>query len=136
MILLDTGPIVALFDPTDAYRAAVTAVLPTLRGTIAIPQPVLGELGYFLGSRLRPAREASALRQLSEGTFALEPAELSDFSRASELVHRYADFPLGTVDALIVAMAERLGVTTLFTLDRRHFGAVKPEHCERFVLVP
>jgi uncharacterized protein len=60
----------------------------------------------------------------------------SDYLRAAELVEKYADFPLGTVDSLIVAMAERLRVTTILTLDRRHFGAIKPLHCESFTLVP
>lgn len=101
-----------------------------------IPLVVLGELGYSLTSRLYPAQEATFLRHLAKGPWNLEPSTVADVVRAAQLVEDYADFPLGTVDALIVAMAERLGVTTLFTLDRRHFGAVKPEHCEQFTLVP
>lgn len=97
---------------------------------------VLGELGYALTSRLYPAQEAEFLRDVAQGPWALEPSIGSDLIRAADLVEQYADFPLGTVDALIVAMAERLGVTTIFTLDRRHFGAVKPAHCERFEIVP
>jgi hypothetical protein len=33
-------------------------------------------------------------------------------------------------------MAERLGVTTVFTLDRRHFGALRPRHVQAFDIVP
>ena len=57
-------------------------------------------------------------------------------TRAAELVEQYADFPLGTVDALVIAIAERLGVTSIFTLDRRHFGAVRPRHVDAFTLRP
>lgn len=39
----------------------------------------------------------------------------------AELVERYADLPLGAVDASIAATAERLGEVNLATLDRRHF---------------
>ena len=45
----------------------------------------------------------------------------------AELVSVYADLPLGSVDASVVAAAERLGATTLFSLDRRHFTVVTPQ---------
>ena len=43
---------------------------------------------------------------------------------------------LGVVDATVVAIAERLKAHTIATTDRRHFGALRPAHIERFALVP
>jgi hypothetical protein len=43
---------------------------------------------------------------------------------------------VGTVDAGIVAVAERLGVTEVATLDLRHFRAIRPTHVSAFELVP
>jgi predicted nucleic acid-binding protein len=54
----------------------------------------------------------------------------------AELVKQYADFPLGSVDASVVAVAERLGVEHVATLDRRHFSVVQPSHVAALVLVP
>ena len=54
----------------------------------------------------------------------------------AELVARYRDFPLGTVDASVVACAERLGATRMATVDRRHFGAIRPDHVPQFELLP
>jgi len=54
----------------------------------------------------------------------------------AELVARYHDLPLGTVDASVIAAAERLGVTEVATLDRRHFTVVRPHHVEAFNLLP
>jgi predicted nucleic acid-binding protein len=48
----------------------------------------------------------------------------------------YADLPLGAVDASVVAIAERLGVKEIATLDRRHFSVVRPRHAEAFSIVP
>lgn len=48
----------------------------------------------------------------------------------------YADLPLGGTDGLVVAAAERLGLTTVATLDRRHFSVVRPLHADGFELVP
>ena len=47
-----------------------------------------------------------------------------------------ADLHLGTVDASVIALAERLGVTTIATLDWRHFTVVRPRHVEAFRLLP
>ena len=54
----------------------------------------------------------------------------------AELIEHYADFPVGGTDASLIAIAERLGITRIATLDRRHFSAVKPTHCPAFTLVP
>jgi hypothetical protein len=51
-------------------------------------------------------------------------------------VDEYADFPLGGTDASVVALAERLDADVVVTLDRRHFGAVRPRHREALVLLP
>jgi predicted nucleic acid-binding protein len=53
---------------------------------------------------------------------------LADIARAADLVEKYADLPLGTADACVIALAERLGVTRVATLDKRHFSVVKPRH--------
>jgi predicted nucleic acid-binding protein len=54
----------------------------------------------------------------------------------SELILQYADFPLGGVDASVIAVAQRLGVDRVATLDRRHFGVVKPTHVPVLTLLP
>lgn len=54
----------------------------------------------------------------------------------AELVDRYADLPLGGTDASLVAMAERLALTQVATLDHRHFRVVRPRHVDAFELLP
>jgi predicted nucleic acid-binding protein len=53
-----------------------------------------------------------------------------------ELVAQYHDLPLGSVDASVIAAAERLRVTEIATVDRRHFSVVRPTHAPAFRLVP
>lgn len=59
-----------------------------------------------------------------------------DWLRIAQLVVVYRDLPLGAVDASVVAAAERLGATDVATLDRRHFGVVRPRHVDPFTLLP
>ena len=65
-----------------------------------------------------------------------EPVAAADWLRIAELVWTYRDLSLGTVDASVVAAAERLEVGAVATLDRRHFGIVKPRHVDMFELLP
>ena len=76
------------------------------------------------------------LFSLAGGELILEPVDAADLERIAELVGAYRDLPLGTVDASVVAVAERRGITTVATLDRRHFSVVRPRHVDAFELVP
>jgi len=52
------------------------------------------------------------------------------------LVEQYATFPLGAVDACVLAIAEKLNVTKVASIDHRHFYAVKLRHREALELLP
>lgn len=106
------------------------------REPVVVPVTVIPEAAYLIASRLGTSHEVVFLRALARAELGVEPLEPSDLERAADLVQIYADFPLGFVDASIVAMAERLDVTSILTTDRRHFGVVRPAHCERLRLVP
>lgn len=73
---------------------------------------------------------------LADGDFS--PVELvgADYRRAAELVRTYGDLPLGTTDAIVIAVSERLGVSEVATLDHRHFRVVRPRHVRALTLLP
>lgn len=76
------------------------------------------------------------LRELEASSLSLESFAPADLGRIAELIETYATLRLGTVDASVIAVAERLGATTIATLDRRHFAVVRPRHVDAFDLVP
>jgi predicted nucleic acid-binding protein len=59
-----------------------------------------------------------------------------DLHRVADLVKQYSDLPLGTVDASVIALAERLQITMVATLDKRDFSTVRPAHTTAFTLLP
>jgi predicted nucleic acid-binding protein len=101
-----------------------------------VPITVVPEVTYLLGRRLGAGAEEAFVRALAHGELRVEPLENADFSRAADLMLAYADLPLSFVDASVVAIAERLGIATILTTDRRHFGVVRPRHAESLTLVP
>ena len=97
---------------------------------------VITEVAYLIGNRLGVDAEVRFLGDLAAGEFAIENVMAGDWLRIAELVSRYRDLPLGTVDGAVVAAAERLGITKIATLDRRHFSVVRPVHTDAFELIP
>ncbi len=101
-----------------------------------VPTLVITEVVYLLATRLGTEPEVRFLGDLASGAFSVEPVAAGDWMRIAELVARYRNLPLGTVDASVVAAAERLGVTDIATVDRRHFAVVRPVHVAAFTLLP
>ncbi len=132
--VVDTGPLYAAVDADDAdHRSCVSAL--TARGMrLVVPAMVVAETSYLVASRLGPGVEAAFLRSLTD--LDVESPLPEDWQRIAELVERYADFPLGGTDASLIALAERLKTDLVITLDRRHFGAVRPAHCPALRLLP
>lgn len=100
-----------------------------------MPTLVITEVAYLLATRLGPVPEVRFLGDLAEGNFQVEPVAPADWLRIAELVARYSDLPLGTVDASVVTAAERLDVTEIATVDRRHFSVLRPNHTDAFTLL-
>ncbi|WP_245671586.1 type II toxin-antitoxin system VapC family toxin [Nocardia amamiensis] len=84
----------------------------------------------------RPDIEATFLDRVQQGVFELVSLTKPDIGRIAELVRQYADLPLGTVDASVVAVAERFDADRVATLDRKHFSVVRPAHIGAFTLLP
>jgi predicted nucleic acid-binding protein len=134
LAIVDAGPLYAAADLSDSDHDPSLAALSRTDLRLVVPALVVAEATYFVGRRLGAAAEAAFLRGL--GDLDVEGPNDRDFARMAELVEEYADFPLGGTDASIVALAERLDAPALVTLDRRHFGAVRPRHRDAFELLP
>lgn len=134
LAVVDAGPLYAAADADDQDNRACREALsrPDLR--LVVPALVIAEATYFVGRRLGPFAESRFVRGVGE--LDVEGPSSEDFERMAELVEQYADFPLGGTDASVVALAERLDARVVLTLDRRHFAAIAPRHCETFELLP
>jgi uncharacterized protein len=97
---------------------------------------VVTEAAYLIATRLGWQAEVRFVGDLAAADFILEPVHPADLLRIAELVARYHDLPLGTVDASVVAAAERREISDIATVDRRHFSVIRPAHVDAFRLLP
>lgn len=139
MIVCDTAPLVAaaLYRDPDHRRCVDLFTGLRLAGReMLLPAPIVAEVGYLLGRKAGATVEAAFLRSIAEGDFTSVDMTAADYARMAELVEQYGDLPLGTSDAAVVALAERLDVEEVATLDLRHFTVVRPRHVQAFTLLP
>ena len=119
MILVDTGPLVALFDPQDGQHPRCVKALKEIREPIMTTTPVLTEAFHMLG----PASIGSdRLRDFIEtGGLSVWFFDRHALTRAFELMELSADHPMDLADASLVTAAEGLGTRRVFTIDRHDF---------------
>lgn len=94
----------------EAYAKALKEARPAI-----VPGLVLAEVDWHL--RKRREDMARLLKEVTQGAYAYEPVTLEDVERAAQVDKKFADLGLGIVDASTVAMAERLDVRRILTID-------------------
>jgi len=99
-----------------------------------VPVTAVPEITCLLRKRLRPQTERLFLESIVGGELGVEALTADDWRRSVELLETYSE--IGFVDASVVAIAERLRLTTIATTDRRHFSKIRPHHVDAFDLVP
>ena len=119
MILVDTGPLIGLFDPKDGQHRRCVKILKVVREPIRTTVPVLTEAFHMLG----PASVGSdRLREfVLKGGLSVWWFDAPTLARAFELMDVYADHPMDLADASLVVAAETLGTRKVFTVDRKDF---------------
>lgn len=125
-----------MFNRRDPSHETVVRVLERERSTVHIPQSVITEAGWLVGERRMPDRIATLLRGLTSSTWHVECLSEQDLERTAEILTAYADSRIDLVDASVMAVAERLRATRIYTLDRRDFSIVRPRHLDAFELLP
>ena len=94
------------------------------------------EVAYLLNVKVGYHAIPPFVKQMQRSRFDFEYLIEDDLVRIQTLMEQYADVRLDFVDAAIVAMAERLDVRHILTVDQRDFPVIRPHHCNHFELWP
>jgi predicted nucleic acid-binding protein len=139
-LIADTGGLLRAIARRPDGRAAWPAHARALgmASRVVVPAAVLVEVDYFLRAN-RPA-----MRQLVEELFdptttlAFEPATEDDVIRAMEIDRKFHELAIGLVDGVVAAVAERLRVYRILTIDNDDFGPLRVGHrfTQRLEIVP
>ena len=125
MTVVDTSALLALIDDAHPDHQALRRLWEADPGAWVLPWAVLPEADHMIRSRLGGRIARIFLADVAEGELIVEHSQPADIVRAAALDAQHADLGLGLVDAVVVAVAERLRATAIATLDLRHFGALE-----------
>jgi predicted nucleic acid-binding protein len=124
-IILDSSFVYALFRKADPDHLTVRAVFETIRAEFILPQVVLTEAAWLFNRAGGTPLVAAFLDLIAQAGLPLEPVIYDDLQRASQLMRQCPAARLELVDCCIMALAERLMITRVATLDRRDFGIMR-----------
>ncbi|RJO76475.1 PIN domain-containing protein [Nocardia panacis] len=136
MLIVDTGPLVALLNYRDADHGRCADLLISRTDQFVLTPYVVTEACYLLCKKVSAEAEINLVRAIAAGDMTQADTTSADLARMAELMSQYRSFPLGIADASVIALSERLGLTDVATLDRRHFHAIRPRHTNALNLLP
>ncbi len=134
LVLVDTGPLVALFSARDAYHEVCSRALTEINPPFLTTWPVITEAAWLL--RDQPIGLQRLFEALAEGFCQVADLDAAAFPWLSGFLRRYRKLGPDVADGSLVYSAERQGLDTIFTLDRRHFSVYRFGRNQAFNLLP
>jgi uncharacterized protein len=135
-LVLDTGVLYAALDESDPDHRACAELVEDAEEQLVIPAPVFVELDYWVRKFSSADVWLAFCEEVETGVYAIYPLDATLLGAAAKLEVRYADLPLGLVDAAVLGTCETLGEEKVGTLDRRHFGVVKTSAGKSLRILP
>jgi hypothetical protein len=133
-VLIDTGPIVAILLESDEYHEACVEQLHRIRGPLLTCWPVITEAAWLL--RAYPSAIRKLLSSFHGRPFELLPLGETDLPGIAAILVKYEALRIQIADASLLHLANREGIETMFTLDRRDFGVLRLAHGKKLRLIP
>lgn len=114
-ILVDAGPLIALFDKSDQYHLKSLRFMKGFHGYLSTTWPVITEVSHMLDFSVKA--QLSFLEWINRG--GLQVVDLSDqhLFRMTALTEKFSDVPMDLADASLVAIAETLKILEIATID-------------------
>lgn len=133
-MLVDTGPIVAILMESDEHHEACVEQLHHIRGSLLTCWPVITEAAWLLRAYPRAIRRF--LSSFQRRPFELVPLGETDLPAIAAILAKYQSLGIQLADASLVHLANREGIETMFTLDRRDFGVLRLARGKKLRLIP
>jgi uncharacterized protein len=132
-MLVDTGVLIALLDRRDPnHQRCIAAAQQLPNAPLTTTWCCLTEAMYFMGKLGGfTAQQGLWTLLLSKRILLRTPTE----TRMAELMEKFQDTPMDLADASLVALAEELGTTQIFTLDS-DFHVYRTSRGEAFSCLP
>jgi predicted nucleic acid-binding protein len=134
--IIDTSAIISLVDRSSEHHHSLADIINKDDYRLIIPSPVIPEACYMLNKKFGISVEIQFIEEIISVNFHIEIIKFLDLARIVEILKKYNSLDIGYVDGAIVAIAERLKINRIFTLDRKHFNSLIPLGFDYFEIYP
>lgn len=114
-ILIDAGPLIALFSKRDKYHKKAVQFVKENKIVYWTTWPVITEACHMLDFSVQA--QLNLLEWCNRGGLLLVELNQSHFKRLTELSSKYSDIPMDLADASIIVASELKGIKKIATID-------------------
>ncbi|MDR3248190.1 MAG: PIN domain-containing protein [Treponema sp.] len=114
-VLVDSGPLIALFDRSDAYHEKILAFIRDTPYRFVTSLAVLTEVSHMLDFNVNT--QIDFFEWVMSRGLDLEEITQDDIPRIINLTKKYADLPMDFADATLVVAAEKTGIREIVSID-------------------
>ncbi len=118
-IIVDAGPLIALFDKDDRYHSSVIKFLKTFDGQLITSWPVITEVTHLLSFDVNV--QIDFLEWLKREAVAIVNLENIHLERIIQLSKKYSDVPMDLADSSLIVIAELTNITDIITIDSDYY---------------
>jgi uncharacterized protein len=115
-VIIDSGPLIALFDKDDRYHRRAMEFIKDFKGELITNYSVVTEVTYLLDFSLKA--QTDFLQWLLEGGVSIMEIHSDDLDRVIEIMRKYSDLPGDFADATLIALCERLNIKEIASVDK------------------
>jgi predicted nucleic acid-binding protein len=115
-ILIDSGPLIALFDASDEYHLSAIEFIKNNRLPLVTTLASITETLHLLD--FNHNAQLDFLEWVKNGALEIHNIERADFERIQQLTEKYLDLPMDFADSCLVFLAEKLNLNTIVTIDK------------------
>jgi predicted nucleic acid-binding protein len=130
-VLVDTGFLVALFDPADRLSASAASYLKDHRHPLATTTAIVVEASFFL----RAVAKAELLAWVRRGGMSILEVPVSDYAQLEMTLRKYSDQEIDFADAALIWLAGETGANKVLTVDRKDFEIFRLKGGRRFEVI-
>jgi predicted nucleic acid-binding protein len=114
-ILVDAGPLIALFDRSDREHERVKKFLAKNRLPLVTTWPILTEVSYML--RFDARVQVALLEWVSRGALKIRDLNLIACKDMADKMTKYSDIPMDLADASLVWVSEQDMIREIISFD-------------------
>ena len=118
-ILIDAGPIIALFNKNDKYHEKIKNFMKNYDGKLISTWPVVTEVSHMLDFNIQT--QIDFLTWIKLGGVVVENLEKEDLNRIIELSKKYSDIPMDLADASLIVLSEKMKIKQIITIDSDYY---------------